>query len=70
MPTSTPEVIDPDFSILQMVIGGAYYFLPDFLTYAEYKFDQGTNTSGNKPDNVFTFGLRYNFALGKSQIRL
>lgn len=68
-PTSTPEIISPDFNIFQIVIGGAYYFLPDFLAYTEFKLDEGTDTGGNTPSNVFAIGLRYNFSFGASQVR-
>ena len=68
-PTSTPEIISPDFNIFQIVIGGAYYFLPDFLAYTEFKLDEGTDTGGNTPSNVFAIELRYNFSFGASQVR-
>jgi predicted porin len=70
LPTETPAVISPDFEIFQIYLGGAYYFLPDFLVYTDFKLDAGTNTSGNTPNNVFVVGLRYNFSFGKSQIKL
>lgn len=69
-PTSTPVSIDPDFNLFLIMIGAAYFFVPDFFAYTEYKIDLGTDTGGNKPYNVFTLGLRYNFDFGKSQVRL
>lgn len=69
-PTSTPEIIDPDFNLFQIMIGAAYYFVPDFLAYTEYKIDLGTDTGGNKPANVFAIGLRYNFDFGKSKVKI
>ena len=69
-PTSTPEIIDPDFNLLLIMIGAAYYFVPDFLAYTEYKIDLGTDTGGNKPANVFAIGFRYNFDFGKSKVKI
>jgi predicted porin len=70
MPTSTPANIDPDFNLFTVMIGAAYYFIPDFFAYTEYKIDLGTATGGNKPPNVFVIGFRYNFEFGKSQVKI
>jgi predicted porin len=66
-PVSTPAAIDPDFNLLRIIVGGAYYFLPEFLAYTEYNLDLGVNTEGNKPPNVFVLGLRYDFSFNKSK---
>lgn len=70
LPTSTPAIIDSGFRITQAFLGGAYYFLPDFFAYTEFKFDLGKDIFGNQPPGVFVIGLRYNFSLGKSNVQL
>ena len=68
-PTSTPELISSDFNLNRIILGAAYYFVPDFFAYTEYNIDEGTDINGNKPNSVYTIGFRYNFSFGKSEIK-
>ena len=65
IPTGTNNSLPEDFKIFTIMLGAAYTIVPDLFCYSEFQFNNGVLISGEKGNNVFTLGLKYNFSFGR-----
>ncbi|MFZ4546237.1 MAG: porin [Bacteroidales bacterium] len=64
-PTGTNNSLPDGFKIFTIMAGAAYTIVPDLFCYSEFQINNGVLISGEKGNNVFTVGLKYNFSFGR-----
>jgi predicted porin len=64
-PVGITNLLPEDFKVFTLMLGAAYTLVPDLFCYSEFQLNNGINIIGEKGDNVFTIGLRYNFSFGR-----